>query len=115
LTPAKFFQATYCLKRLLEGGGVIATVVYDRLSISVEDAHRVRHLVWPDHVAAAHLRGLDIQLRRDKINEALHYMHGFRAPGPTVGRVRHFVRRCYSCLDRLVLDLVRTAQVGYRV
>ena len=61
LAPPERLDAADRIERLLQGAGVIAAVVDDRLAVAIGDADPIRHLVGADHVAPPHLRRLQAQ------------------------------------------------------
>src|SRR5207249_520944 len=92
LTIAERFDAAYRVERLLQGAGIIAAVVDDRLAVAVGNADRVRRRLGGYHVAVTQLGGFEAEMPRDEVDRALHRERSFRPAGAAIGRVRHFVR-----------------------
>ena len=111
LTPSEGFDPADRVERLLQCAGIIAAVIDDRLAIAVRDAYPIWHLIGADHIAAAHLGGLQAQGARHEIYRTFHREGSFRAAGAAIGRIRHLVGDGNLSRSSQILDLVRAGQV----
>ena len=66
-------------------------MIDDRLAVAEDQRNFVRHLLGLDHVAAAHLDAVELQLARDAVHQPLHDEHRLRPAGAAHRRGRHFI------------------------
>src|SRR4029077_378624 len=112
LTPTERLYAAERIERLLQGFGVIAAVVDDRLAVAIGDADPIGHFLGADHVAPAHfLRRLQAQGSRHQVDGPLHREGRFWAPGAAIGGIRNLVGDHDLSRGRQILDLVWAGQV----
>src|SRR5262249_47599439 len=72
------------VERLPQRPRIIAAVVDDGLAVTIGNAHAIGHFVGPDHVAQAHVRGLETEFAGNEIDDPLHGKGGFGTPCPSI-------------------------------
>ena len=79
-------------QRLVKQPRRVARVVDHRARVLVDRPRRIRELLVANQVPAAHLRPVEVELLRDRVEQPLHQEAGLRLAGAAVGRRRHRVR-----------------------
>src|SRR5204863_2225442 len=98
-----------------ERSGEIAGVVADRYAVLVRETRRVRHLLRPDEIAPAHVDGIEPELARADIDEALHHERRLRTSRGSIRRVERLVRDEARAAVPVVPYTVRRTEMVYGV
>ncbi len=97
---------------LASRAGVVARVVDQRPAVLEHQALVIGHLVGLDEVARAYLSPVQAQLRRDRVDGALHHEAAVRPPRAAIRGDQHRIRIQRVELDPVRVRLVRAEQLG---
>ena len=100
--------------RLVEQHRVVAAVVNHRVAVLPGDANIVWKVAGLDQVAAPHLDAIDAEVRRDRVERALHHEACVRPARAAIRRSRNGVRVQVAKPDTVVGDAVRPGHLGRR-